>query len=678
MNTDKRRSGKQKSRQLPVLYLCLSAFICGSFLLPAQAQTKRPMTPADVLALKQVSDPQISPDGSAVVYVVSVADFEHARSDSDLWLVRPGEAPRQITSNVGRDSSPRWSPDGKTIAFLRTRPEAGETSAQIWLLPADGGEARPLTSEPRGVSSFQWAPDSQSIFYLASDAPRPPRGRPEPQVEDEGAGIARLWQIWPATGRKSRFDAIEQHIREFAVAPDASGIALALAPTGYFNDVLKSELYLLDLRAAGAKPHRLTENIFPENGIQWRPDSAGFAFLAGADAAFKNQAFENNFFYFHNGAVRHVALPNVTGDKSESPGTPEQIEWLDARNLLVVAASNVFQRVYQWNLDTDRIVPATPGNSVSAGASAAPKAARFACVSQSWDSPNQVWLANIQQGANTPPPQRLTNHNPQVREFLLPKFELVRWKASDGVEVEGILLTPETGPSDKKAPWPLVTRIHGGPASAEMAGFQASAYVLTGMGIAVFLPNYRGSTNYGEAFAARSIGDRNGRDARDIEEGIDALIARGIADKDRLGVMGWSAGGVLTNWLIANNPRYRAASSGAGVADWTMQYFLSDYTWGSDLYFGGTPWQKHDLYWERSPLRLAAQVKTPTLIHSGANDERVPTPHCRAWYRALRQHGVTARFIVYPGEPHSLQQPAHQLRRLEEDAAWFRRFLLAP
>ncbi|HWQ03332.1 MAG TPA: prolyl oligopeptidase family serine peptidase, partial [Candidatus Nitrosotenuis sp.] len=182
---------------------------------------------------------------------------------------------------------------------------------------------------------------------------------------------------------------------------------------------------------------------------------------------------------------------------------------------------------------------------------------------------------------------------------------------------------------------------------------------------------------YGVEFAARSLGDRNGRDALDIEESIDAVVKAGIADPERLAVAGWSAGGVLTNWLITRR-HYRAAISGAGVSDWRMQYFLSDYTYGSDFYFCGTPWAKTDFYWERSPLRLAAQVRTPTLIHVGGNDERVPAAHARAWFRALREHGVTTRFVVYPSEPHSLQRPENQRRKMEEDLAWLRMHLLPP
>jgi dipeptidyl aminopeptidase/acylaminoacyl peptidase len=654
-------------RTIPVL---LASLISALAAVAQTAPARRGMTVDDYFQLRQVSDPQIAPDGSAVVYVVSAADFDRARWDTDLWRVRPGAAPERLTFHPGRDNSPRWSPGGKTIAFLRARPDAGQPAAQIFLLEADGGEARALTSEPAGVNSFAWAPDGKSIFYLAAERPPAPREaprRPEPQVEDEGRPFARLWRIEIAGAQKSRIDTGPQHVREFALSPDGRRLIFSAAPTPYFNDVLQSELFLLALDGAAA-PRRLTENSFPEGGIAWRPDGSGFSFVAGADAGFTQRTFQGSAFYYDLAAGKVERLPVTTAVALQERFTGDiaSAEWADNNVLLVVAGSGTNQHLYLYDFARQRTRVITSGQQV-AGSPSVARDGRIAFLRQSPARPNDVWL--VAPGGE---PRPLTEHNPQVSELALPNYEVVRWRASDGADVEGILLTPASG--DK--PWPLVTRIHGGPASADLAGFQSAAYVLTGAGFAVFLPNYRGSTNYGEDFAARSIGDRNGRDARDIEEGIDALIARGIADPERLGVGGWSAGGVLTNWLIATNPRYRAASSGAGVADWTMQYFLSDYTWGSELYFEGTPWERKELYWTRSPLRLAAQVKTPTLIHCGANDERVPIAHARSWFRALRAHGVETRFVVYPGEPHSLQQPANQRRRMEEDLNWYRRFLL--
>jgi len=647
-----------------LLLLCLLAV---SQVWVQGAAAQRPMTVDDVLALKQVSDPQMAPDGSMVAYVVSTADATAGRWTSDLWLVTPpnragaGTA-RQLTFQPGRDFSPRWSPDGRWLAFLSMRGDV--MRPQIHLLPIAGGEARALTEEPQGVQRFAWAGDGQRLYYLAAEPPPKPDPRSgQVQVEDEERPPARLWQVAVATGEKTRVLAGDFHLADFAISPDGNFILYAAAPTAYFNDWPRTELFLV--QADGAVPARqLTRNGWGESDFAWRPDGTGFLFLSEADAAFAQRVPQGALFYFDLGRLEVRAL------LADFPGAVEQGEWLDNETLLLVAGRGVEQHLYRLEFRTGKLEAVTTGAAVDAGLSFSRAAQRIAFARSTPARPADIWLHEV--GGET---HALTDHNPKVRELALGRYEVFRWKASDGVEVEGILYTPAG-----RGPWPLVTLIHGGPAAAEIANFAASSgrpvHLLTALGCAMFLPNYRGSTNYGAAFAARSVGDRNGRDAQDIEEGIDALIARGVADPQRLALMGWSAGGVLTNWLIANNPRYRAASTGAGVADWTFQYFLSDYTFGSDYYLGGTPWEKQAFYWERSPLRLAAQVRTPTLVHSGANDERVPIAHTRAWYRALKAFGVPTRFVVYGGEPHVLQQLAHQRRKMEEDLAWFRRYLL--
>ena len=655
-----------------------------------QAQTppqKRAMTVDDVFALKQVSDPQISPDGKSVVYVVSVVDAGRNRRDTDLWLVKAdgeGAAPRQITFNAGRDFSPRWSPDGKRIAFLRTRPESGENSPQIWLMDFPGGEARRLTNES-GIGSLEWSQDGSALYFLAEEPRAIPGSGPNqmvtqsrimPIVEDENRPRTQLVRLELPGGAKAQVTRGAFSVSEFSLSPDETAVVFEAAPTSYFNDSPKSEIYLLSLNAKDAQPRQLTKNAWSERGFAWRPDGSGFIFLAGADQEFKSRSLQEDLFFYSlkEGRVEAQSLGSAARSSTGYPGPVTQAEWFDPNTLLLVVAHGTNQDVRLYDYPSQSLFPVTRGGGVSSSVSLSRSGDRIAFLRETPERAADVWVSDI------PPfqePRAVTGHNLFVRELALATFEVVRWKASDGVEVEGILYTPEG-----KGPWPLVTNIHGGPASAQMAGFYAShgsyPHVLAGQGVATLYPNYRGSTNYGTAFVMRSVGDRNGRDALDIEEGIDAMVQRGVADPKRLAVMGWSAGGVLTNWLVTRSARFRAAISGAGTSAWIFQYFLSDYTFGSDTYFNGTPWEKDELYWERSPLRLAPRVKTPVLIHAGTNDERVPIAHSRAWFRALRANGVTTRMVSYPGEPHGLQLPSSQRRKLEEDLAWLSKYLLAP
>ena len=633
------------------------------------------MTIDDIFAVKQVSDPQISPDGTRVVYVVSVADKARNRWDTDLWLVNVADgaaSARQLTFNPGRDNSPRWSPDGKSIAFLRARPDSDSPAAQLFLLPMDtAGEAYALSSEPLGVASFAWAPAAQRIYFTANEratgAPPPARNAPrQPMVEDADRAKASLFRLDVVTRVKTKLTDGRQHISDFAVSPDESKIIFTAAPSSDLNESLKTELYLMTLSAAGSAPKRLTENSIPENDPEWRPDGAGFIFLASATPDFKRYIQQGTTFYFDlaSGTIRHVMLRG--GAYPDHYGPIEQAAWIDQNNLLVSYARTTLQWLLYHNLASGSS-SAISSEGLSGDFSIAQKSGTVAYVFETPEHPAEIYALTLPKGVG----RALTNHNAQVSGWQLPEMHNVSFIASDKVEVSGIFLRPQgTGP------FPLVTIIHGGPAGADMASFTEFANVLTGAGIAVYFPNYRGSTNYGASFHLRSVGDRNGRDARDILEGIDDLVRRGWADKDRLGVMGWSAGGVLTNWLVANDTRFRAASSGAGVSDWRLQYFLSDYHFGIHYYFGGGPWEKNEQLWERSPLRLASRVKTPTLIHCGERDERVPIEHSRAWFRALREHGVETKFIVYPGEPHGLQQPSNQRRRHEEDFQWFKKYLL--
>jgi len=653
------------------------------------------MTVDNLFEFRSVSDPQISPEGLSVVYVVSLADFENAHWDTDLWLVRweagkPADgwgAPRQLTFTTARDTRPRWSPDGQSIAFLR----GSGTSAQIWLLALAGGEPRAVTHAARGISSFQWAPDGKAIFYLAASppqvaAPQPANARPQPRVESDDGPFTHLWRLDLSTLKTEQLTTGALELEEFAVSPDGEKIAFSATPDpAPLAAAQRSEIFLLNsiLRPSpgAAAPWRLTQNGWGESGFSWRPDSSGFLFLAEADAKFEFFIQQQSAFFFDLASGKVQAVRLDTGPAAEFNGTVEQVEWFSAGEILAVVSEGVCAslRLVRFASGDSRSLTHCP--AVAGSISLSDNRLRnIALLEQSPAEPARLGVissvADLHAG-QVFRRRNIASHNAMANELALARFQVVRWQASDGVEVEGILYKPEG-----KGPWPLVTMIHGGPASAEQAGFLATwgryPHVLAAMGAASFLPNYRGSTGYGAAFHQRSVGDRNGRDAQDIEEGIDALIARGVADAKRLALMGWSAGGVLTNWLVANHPRYRAASSGAGVSDWTFQYFLSDYAYGSNYYFRGTPWEQREKYWEKSPLRIAVAVKTPVLLHWGANDERVPLPHGRAWYRALRANGVPVRFVVYPGEGHTLAQPAHQKRKLEEDLAWFRKYLLGP
>ena len=285
-------------------------------------------------------------------------------------------------------------------------------------------------------------------------------------------------------------------------------------------------------------------------------------------------------------------------------------------------------------------------------------------------------------GSNSP--RQLTFTNPQLDMVALAKMKAIRWKSKDGLEIEGVLILP---PGYKKGDkLPLLTYIHGGPAFQFSLGFtvyppgppQASRYpvhVLAGQGYAIFCPNPRGSAAYGEKFRKANVKDWGGGDYQDIMSGVDHLIAEGIADPERLGVMGWSYGGYMTSWVITQTHRFKAASVGAGVTNLASMYGHTDIPLFMERYFGGPPWKQAKLYTDHSPMTFAGNIKTPTLIQHGEKDERVPLAQGQELYAALKRLGVPAEFAVYPRQAHNPQEPRLQADVLQRNVDWFNRWL---
>ena len=304
---------------------------------------------------------------------------------------------------------------------------------------------------------------------------------------------------------------------------------------------------------------------------------------------------------------------------------------------------------------------------------------RLALLTEAPNRPKEVEFGDLSWAL------RMTDTNPQLAGVALAKMEAIRWKSKDGLEIEGILILP---PNYKKGngKLPLLTYIHGGPALQFSLGFtvyppgppQASRYpvhVLAGQGYAIFCPNPRGSAAYGEKFRKANVKDWGGGDYQDIMTGVDHLIAQGIADPERLGIMGWSYGGYMTSWIITQTHRFKAASVGAGVTNLASMYGHTDIPLFLERYFGGPPWQEPKVYADHSPMTFAGNIKTPTLIQHGAKDERVPLAQGQELYAALKRLGVPTEFAVYPRQPHNPQEPRLQRDVLQRNVDWFNRWL---
>ncbi|HEV8264881.1 MAG TPA: S9 family peptidase [Gemmatimonadales bacterium] len=698
-------------------------------LAPAAAQTPaagRPMDYADIFRLATLQGAELSPDGAWVVYEVSKLQFPDWQRRTDLYLVSAdGRTTRQLTYTEGEDETgARWQPrGGGAIGFVSSRdakkrqlflirPDGGEArrvtntddgigawawsrdgawiayiagpegKRQVWVLPGDGsGKAEQLTKHATSVETFAWSEDGRAIYFTASDEPDSTRRRRvkekfDVRVMNEPAAATHLWALEVATKSEKRLTQGALRVTGVELSRDGRWAAFRGRPTDRYADDRATELYLVNL-ASGAM-ERLTENYVGEGAVSFSPDSRLIAFTADRD--------------FHFGNLSRVYVRPVTGVK----GDWRELGRGDARDLGVGFWSADGRTIY-WNGDegvngnvyTVDVASGTvrPLTAVVGTATAVKGRDQEMALVRYTDprSPPDLYFAPVAQLARRERWVRLTRLNPWVDSLSLGRYETVHWKAGDGTTVEGILVYPVGWERTRR--YPLIVQLHGGPASAYQNSFSGGhgtyTHVLAGKGYAVLQPNYRGSTGYGEAFQTAIAGNYWPLAAEDILTGVDTLIGRGIASPDSLGMMGWSAGGHWSNWTLVTTDRFKAISSGAGVSNWISLYAQTDVQATREYYLGGDagrdaankPWDNFEHWWAESPLRYITRAKTPTLLHSGEKDERIPMPQNLELYMALKQRGVPTEFLVYPGQPHGLQEPRYQLVKMMAEIGWFERWI---
>jgi len=633
----------------------------------ARAQAPRPMTIVDLINVARLGDPQVSPDGRQVLFVRSDADWKANKRVSHVWRVNAdGSDLVQMTSGPDGESSPRWSPDGRTIAFVSKR--GADEAAQLYVLSNAGGEAQRLTSHDTAVSGIAWSPDGAAVYFLASEpktAEEKARDKAKDDVYafDENYEQEHLWKVVVATRAEQRVTQGDFTVKSFHLSRDGSRIALQRAPNPLYGYADRGETWVMD--ADGGNGVQLTQNAVTESGAELSPDNAQVLFVADA-----NERYEP---YYND---RIFVVP-ATGGASRvvTAGFPHEVEratWSkDGRSIFFVANMGVHSQIFQVPAAGGTPRALTSGDHAIDAWSYAPGTGLHAFVKDEAASPGEIWT--MVPGAA---PVRVTKvFEGLARDFQLPRQERITWKGADGVDVEGLLFYPTGYVQGQR--YPLIVQTHGGPAASDKFGFGSwSSYpeVLAGMGYAVLNPNYRGSTGYGDPFLRDMVGSYFKNAHLDVMAGVDHVIKMGVADPDRLGKMGWSAGGHMTNKIITFTDRFKAASSGAGAANWVSMYAQSDVRSYRTPWFGGTPWQPKapiDLYWEHSPLKYVANVKTPTIFLVGERDPRVPMPQSVEMYRALKSNGVPTRLYVAPREPHGFQELRHQLFKVNVELDWF-------
>jgi dipeptidyl aminopeptidase/acylaminoacyl peptidase len=639
----------------------------------AFAQKKRPMTPEDVLSLNRASDAQMSPDARRVAFVVSAWDREADRFNSDIWLVDELRQAVRLTSHPKRDDTPRWSSDGRRLAFLSDRGADAEAGAQIFLLNPLGGEPVQLTSHKTPIQYFEWSPDSRLIAFIAEEPREKPKTKP-PVVVDEDSHFAQLWVVDVASREIKQLTRGSRHVTAFDWSFDGSRIVFTARATPKLIDNDTTEVFvtpasLQNAPYSAAQWKQITQGGGAESQPRFSPDGRWISYLARAGADVTVGPERINIVAATGGEPR--VLPDNFDGYISSYG------WVfDSQRIVFLAAIGVSANLYTMRIADPAPVLMTRNEGVTTGFSMTDDGMNIAYIHENPRMPTEVALLN----ARNMIPVLLTRLNPQVESMTLGQVEAVKWASNDGAEIEGLLIYPvgyQTG-----ARYPLLTYIHGGPEGAYTKGFNSnwSAFpqVYAGAGYAVFMPNFRGSSNYGAKFAQSNAKLVGKVDYEDILSGIDNLIKAGVADENRLAVAGWSYGGYMSGWIIGQTDRFKCAAYGAGLSNAVSYWGTADIVQQRERLHGGTPWEARKMFDEQSPLNYLTKVKTPTLIFHGEKDERVPLGQSLETYRTLKRLGVTTQLIIYPDQGHGILTPSYQLDKMRREFAWIEKYLAGP
>ena len=645
------------------------------------AEGKRPITVEDLNLIKDVSEPQVSPDGLWVAYIISEVDVEADVNRSDIWLTSwDGSKTVQLTSTDQSEHTPRWSPDGRLLAFLSTGIDT-DTADQVWLIDPNVGKAQSVTSLANGVSDFDWGPDSQHIALISGVVPDGSNVEPAggPLVIDrmlfkrDGYGYfgkersrVHLLDLKDLTVEQLTNGPFDEIMPSFS--PDGKHIAyvtkLGADPDRHENwDILTIEL------SAGAKPKRISEGSFMEcdpiwgwgSGPTWSPDSRKLACI-------QSGPLELSWF-----SLQQLVIFGAEGDQGQQPTVALDRNTLmpqfssDSQHLFFIFEDDQSTHLASVGIDGKGFELLTKAGRTVSNYSLGPKG-KIAVLSSTPDVLPEIYVIE-NDGL-----RQLTHANTEfLASVQLASTEVISYPGADGAELHGLIMKPSGFRDDIR--YPTILRLHGGPVSQWQQDFNFDWQVLAASGYVVFGPNTRGSSGRGVDFQKTVYQNWGNADVPDVLAATDYLIKTGIADENKLGVGGWSAGAMLTNYTIASDVRFKAATSGAGISNMLAGFGTDEWwqDWEAEL---GLPWETPE-NWARVsyPFLHADRIKTPTLFLCGTDDYNVPLAHSEQMYMALKRLEVPTRLIIYPGESHSISKPSFYRDVLVRYLDWYDQWL---
>ena len=628
-------------------------------------------------------EPQISPDGRSVVYVLLPFSRKGDYTDSNLWIASTsdGEPPRQFTYGIGRDRSPQWSPDGSAIVFLSDRAVRG--TAQLHLIATNGGEARPiLTALGAPVSAFAWSPNGGDIAFTSADEPedneRAGEKRDDPKVFGQGWAYARLRLVSLATNEVKILVTGERHVSGFVWSPDGAELAYCTLQTPA-PDAEGRAAVIERISRAGGEPRLVCHFPRAVRCLCWSADGKTILFTSSISS--DPPSSEAVYAVARSGGEpRHLAfgIESCVLDLIQPPGAAlaavavaagldTQFHWLDPRQ-------GTLKTIYATMSDS-------PSGDVAYWALRSLPAAKtiLALVCGSGAQPWELCVRQYGGRSELSTLRRVTDHQHALAGLEFGIQGPFTWLAGDGLALNGVLVMPPHAP--RGVPLPTIVLLHGGPYARWGLGFHFEwidwAQWLAMAGYTVLMPNPRGGLSHGESFTAAVRGNVGGVDYEDVMAAVDAAVDRGIADRDRLGIGGWSQGGFMAAWAISQSARFKAAVVGAGISHWGSMVMESDRPDVQRALAGGAPWDGPGPHGfdRRSPLSFADRITTPVLILHGEDDVRVPLAQAVGLHRALLERDVHVQFVVYPREGHLIAERAHQIDLLRRTLAWFDRWL---
>ena len=645
-----------------------------------------------VLSLRSAGTPVISPDGNHVLLTVTQTDWKNNRYDTEIWISKDRKKPFQLTNNPeGNSGNPKWSPDGKWIAFTSSRGNKN----QIHVIYTEGGEAFPVTREKNDVRVLEWSPDGTSIaFTVLEDSEKEDKKREDRYgsyaVEDEEYKLAKLMVIdfdpeyleffplpcyekdslkkeqlcqkWPEP--EKLIDSVDYTITSFEWSPDGKMIVFNHQPDPLINSSFKSDISILYTDTK--EIFTLVANSGSDRFIEWSPDSKSILYSSDVDNTTSNYYMNSRYFRIdidgkHNKELGKDFDENLSG-----------LEWTD-KGIYAIAFQKTLRPLFLINPDNRKMRKVLESPPRIYGFTISKDDSKMAFSGSEDESLQEVYINDLDNNETL----RLTAFTDQIKNWKYSISEVISWESKDGSIIEGILHKPMDYDPGKK--YPLLVNIHGGPTGISLPD-PAPSYVYPiiqwlDKGALVLMPNYRGSAGYGEEFRKLNVENLGVGDAWDVMSGIEYLDKEGLIDTTRMGAMGWSQGGYISAFLATNTNAFKAISVGAGISNWMTYYVNTDIHPFTRQYLKATPWDNEEIYRKTSPMTNINNASTPTLIQHGEFDRRVPIPNAYELFQGFQDVGVDTRLIVYKGFGHGITKPKERLSAMWHNWQWFGKYV---